>query len=84
MRSKFESMIREAQISITEAIEKIDGKATFQEDCWTRANGGGVPIVETRGDVPFWLQGSTSSQTKARPRVMNNMQNIFICIYITD
>ena len=41
MRARFEQMIREAQISITEAIEKIDGKAKFQEDCWTRANGGG-------------------------------------------
>lgn len=41
MRARFEKMIREAQISITDAIEKIDGKATFQEDCWTRANGGG-------------------------------------------
>mmetsp|Transcript_685 Transcript_685/g.1291 ORF Transcript_685/g.1291 Transcript_685/m.1291 type:complete len:342 (+) Transcript_685:509-1534(+) len=41
MRARFEKMLREAQISITDAIAKIDGKATFQEDCWTRANGGG-------------------------------------------
>jgi len=41
MRSKFEKMCREAQIAITKAIEEIDGEATFQEDCWTRANGGG-------------------------------------------
>ncbi|CAJ1949675.1 unnamed protein product [Cylindrotheca closterium] len=41
MRSKFEKMCREAQISITKAIEDIDGDANFREDCWTRANGGG-------------------------------------------
>uniref|UniRef100_A0A6V2PQX8 coproporphyrinogen oxidase n=2 Tax=Ditylum brightwellii TaxID=49249 RepID=A0A6V2PQX8_9STRA len=41
MRSKFEKMCREAQIKITQAISDIDGEATFQEDAWTRANGGG-------------------------------------------
>jgi coproporphyrinogen III oxidase len=41
MRARFEKMIREAQISITDAIEKIDGGATFREDSWVRANGGG-------------------------------------------
>ncbi|GMH69619.1 hypothetical protein TrVE_jg11369 [Triparma verrucosa] len=41
MRAKFEKMCREAQIKITEAIQEIDGEATFQEDCWTRATGGG-------------------------------------------
>lgn len=41
MRSKFEKMIRDAQISITKAIEEIDGEGKFREDCWTRENGGG-------------------------------------------
>jgi len=42
MRAKFEKMCREAQISITKAIEEIDGSGVaFQEDCWVRANGGG-------------------------------------------
>mmetsp|Transcript_11494 Transcript_11494/g.23579 ORF Transcript_11494/g.23579 Transcript_11494/m.23579 type:complete len:202 (-) Transcript_11494:587-1192(-) len=41
MRAKFEKMIREAQIKITQAIQDIDGKATFQEDAWVRENGGG-------------------------------------------
>lgn len=41
MRSKFEKLCRDAQISITKAIEEIDGEAKFQEDCWTRENGGG-------------------------------------------
>ena len=49
MRSKFEKMCREAQISITEAIAKIDGSGkSFQEDCWTRENGGGGIAGTTR------------------------------------
>ena len=41
MRAKFEGMCRDAQVMITKAIEDIDGDATFREDCWVRANGGG-------------------------------------------
>mmetsp|Transcript_7746 Transcript_7746/g.11351 ORF Transcript_7746/g.11351 Transcript_7746/m.11351 type:complete len:410 (-) Transcript_7746:131-1360(-) len=41
MRSKFEQMCREAQVSITKAIEEIDGEGTFQEDAWVRSTGGG-------------------------------------------
>jgi len=41
MRSRFEKLCRDAQIEITKAIEEIDGDAKFQEDAWTRANGGG-------------------------------------------
>lgn len=41
MRAKMESMLREAQLSITKAIEGIDGEAKFQEDGWIRDTGGG-------------------------------------------
>lgn len=41
MRSKFERMCRDAQQSITSAIEELDGEGKFQEDAWTRDNGGG-------------------------------------------
>jgi len=41
MRRKMEQMLREAQISITEAIQDIDGGAKFKEDAWIRPNGGG-------------------------------------------
>mmetsp|Transcript_29655 Transcript_29655/g.43847 ORF Transcript_29655/g.43847 Transcript_29655/m.43847 type:complete len:392 (-) Transcript_29655:59-1234(-) len=41
MRAKMEKMLREAQISITKGIAEIDGASDFQEDCWTRENGGG-------------------------------------------
>lgn len=53
MRAKFERMIRKAQISITEAIEKIEGgDKKFSEDCWTRRNGGGgISRVLSRGRV---------------------------------
>lgn len=41
MRLKMEKMLREAQISITEAIEEIDGEGKFREDSWVRDTGGG-------------------------------------------
>jgi coproporphyrinogen III oxidase len=41
MRVKMEQMLREAQISITKAIEDIDGGAKFREDAWERNTGGG-------------------------------------------
>merc|ERR1719162_793559 len=41
MRSKFEKMCREAQVSITKAIEELDGEGSFQEDAWIRPTGGG-------------------------------------------
>jgi len=52
MRSKFEKMCREAQVEITKAIEEIDGGATFREDAWVRATGGGgMSRVLTDGNV---------------------------------
>lgn len=52
MRSRFEKMCRDAQIEITKAIEEIDGEASFQEDAWTRANGGGgMSRVMSNGKV---------------------------------
>jgi coproporphyrinogen III oxidase len=41
MRIKMERMLREAQISITKAIEDIDGEGKFREDSWVRDTGGG-------------------------------------------
>lgn len=52
MRAKFEKMLREAQLEITKAISDIDGEASFKEDCWTRANGGGgMSRVMSGGNV---------------------------------
>lgn len=41
MRRKFEAMVREAQNSITKAVEELDGVGKFREDTWVRENGGG-------------------------------------------
>jgi coproporphyrinogen III oxidase len=41
MRLKMEKMLREAQISITKAIEEIDGEGEFKEDSWEHEIGGG-------------------------------------------
>ncbi|KAL3935103.1 MAG: hypothetical protein SGARI_003109 [Bacillariaceae sp.] len=41
MRIKMERMLREAQLSITNATEEIDGQAKFIEDSWIRDSGGG-------------------------------------------
>lgn len=41
MRIKFYSYIERLQDEITGALEEIDGKASFKEDLWERAEGGG-------------------------------------------
>ncbi|PIA37631.1 hypothetical protein AQUCO_03000291v1 [Aquilegia coerulea] len=41
IRSRFEKMIREAQDSICQAIERADGVGKFKEDVWSRPGGGG-------------------------------------------
>jgi coproporphyrinogen III oxidase len=41
MRLKMEKMLRKAQLSITNAIEEIDGEGKFREDSWVRETGGG-------------------------------------------
>ncbi|PTX64191.1 coproporphyrinogen oxidase [Kordia periserrulae] len=41
MKDQFLNYIHQLQDSITSTLEKIDGKATFQEDLWERPEGGG-------------------------------------------
>ena len=41
MKDLFLNYIHQLQDTITSTIEKIDGKATFQEDLWKRPEGGG-------------------------------------------
>ncbi len=41
MKDKFFAYIHELQDTITSKLEAIDGKAEFQEDIWTRPEGGG-------------------------------------------
>ncbi|KAA8497825.1 Oxygen-dependent coproporphyrinogen-III oxidase, chloroplastic [Porphyridium purpureum] len=52
MRVRFERMIRTAQDEICAAIEKLDGKAKFRQDAWSRSGGGGgIARVLTDGAV---------------------------------
>lgn len=41
VRARFEKMIRDAQDSVCDAIEKADGGGKFKEDVWSRPGGGG-------------------------------------------
>lgn len=41
MKDTFYAYIQELQDKITSNLEKVDGKATFQEDLWKREEGGG-------------------------------------------
>lgn len=41
MKEQFYAYIQQLQDTITSKLEKLDGKATFQEDLWKRAEGGG-------------------------------------------
>ena len=41
MKDQFYSYIQKLQNSITSKLEEVDGKAKFQEDLWTRSEGGG-------------------------------------------
>ncbi len=41
MKDQFYSYIENLQDTITSELEKVDGKAKFQEDLWKRAEGGG-------------------------------------------
>lgn len=41
MKEKFYSYITDLQNHITSTLEKVDGKEKFQEDLWTRKEGGG-------------------------------------------
>lgn len=41
MKDKFFAYIQNLQDQITNALEKVDGKANFQEDLWERPEGGG-------------------------------------------
>ncbi|KAJ8622201.1 hypothetical protein MRB53_030730 [Persea americana] len=51
VRGRFEKMIREAQDSVCEAIEAVDG-GKFEEDVWSRpGGGGGISRVLQEGNV---------------------------------
>ena len=53
MKQSFIQFIRTLQDDICTALEKIDGKATFQEDAWQREGGGGGKSRIMRGGHVF-------------------------------
>ena len=48
MKNKFYTYIESLQDTITSILEKVDGKATFQEDIWKReeCGGGRTRVIE--------------------------------------
>jgi coproporphyrinogen III oxidase len=72
MKEQFVTYIRALQDRITQRLEALDGKATFHEDVWKRAEGGGgrtrviengkvfekggVNISEVHGELPESMQ----------------------------
>lgn len=85
LKARFTDFIHELQDSICTAIEHEDGKATFQEDRWTRDGlGGGKTRVIAGGDV-FEKGGVNTSVVEGKlPEVMQKHfgvsdANFFAC-----
>ena len=62
-----ESFLRGLQDRICAAIEGIDGKATFEEDAWTRHAGGGGRTRVLREGAVFEQAGVNFSRVSVRP-----------------
>ena len=58
MKTQFYSYICELQDRITQALEKVDGKARFQEDIWDRPEGGGGRTRVIENGAVFEKRGS--------------------------
>ncbi len=61
MKESFIQFIHTLQDNICAALEKIDGKATFQEDAWQRDGGGGGKSRIIRGGNVFEKGGVNTS-----------------------
>ena len=52
MKDTFFNYIQNLQLTITEKLEEVDGKAKFRKDEWTReGGGGGLTMVIENGDI---------------------------------
>ncbi|MGZ5255919.1 MAG: coproporphyrinogen III oxidase, partial [Flavitalea sp.] len=52
IKDRFQKYLSELQLKITSALEKVDGKAKFIKDPWTREEGGGgLSMVISDGNV---------------------------------
>jgi coproporphyrinogen III oxidase len=73
MKDKFYTYIQNLQDSITAALEKVDGKATFQEDVWRREEGGGGKTRVIENGAVFEKGGvNISGVHGALPESMQN------------
>jgi coproporphyrinogen III oxidase len=77
MKNQFYTYIQDLQDIITSKLEKVDGKASFQEDVWERTEGGGgrTRVIEN-GNV-FEKGGvNISAVHGALPKAMQNYFNV--------
>lgn len=77
MRDRFFDYIRNLQLSITNELERIDGKTKFRKDEWQReGGGGGLTMVIEDGDV-FEKGGVNISRVYGDlPEVMQKALNV--------
>ncbi len=77
MKNKFYKYIEGLQDKITSTLEKVDGKAKFEEDIWKRKEGGGgrTRVIEN-GDI-FEKGGVNISAVHGElPEVLRNQFNV--------
>lgn len=71
MKERFAQLVRDIQDEICTALEKIDGKAGFEEDLWERPGGGGGRTRVIRSGNVFEKGGvNTSEVFGTLPEVM--------------
>ncbi|TXD53618.1 MULTISPECIES: oxygen-dependent coproporphyrinogen oxidase [unclassified Polaribacter] len=85
MKNKFHKYIEELQDAITSRIEKLDGKAMFEEDLWEREEGGGGRTRVIENGAVFEKGGVNISAVHGElPEVLRNQfkvkeGNFFAC-----
>ncbi|MBW1293999.1 oxygen-dependent coproporphyrinogen oxidase [Aquimarina litoralis] len=77
MKEKFYQYIQDLQDTITSAVEKIDGKATFKEDLWKREEGGGGRTRVIENGAVFAKGGVNISGVHGKlPKTMQSYFNV--------
>lgn len=77
MKKKFYQYIENLQDTITSKLEKIDGKALFQEDIWERSEGGGGRTRVIENGKVFEKGGvNISAVHGALPKTMQSYFNV--------
>ena len=77
MKEKFYQYIQDLQDTITTALEKIDGEATFKEDIWKRKEGGGGRTRVIENGAVFAKGGVNISGVHGKlPKAMQSYFNV--------